>query len=133
MVSEHDADVLRRFYDAINDEDVEAAMDLCDRQVQVYLPPDVISAVPPRGLRDVSAYLREFMDSWHMYRPEPEDFVRTGDEVVALVHLRARGKGSRFEIDEEVADVFKVAEGKISQMRLYVHREQVLPADASGS
>jgi len=127
MVSDHDTDVLRRFYDAINDEDVEAAMDLCDRQVQVYLPPDVVSAVAPRGHRDVSAYLREFMDSWHMYRPEPEDFVRSGDQVVALVHLRARGKGSRFEIEEEIADVFKVDEGKISQLRLYVHREHVLP------
>ena len=129
MVSDHDTDVLRRFYDAINDEDVEAAMDLCDRQVQVYLPPDVVSAVAPRGHRDVSAYLREFMDSWHMYRPEPEDFVRSGDQVVALVHLRARGKGSRFEIEEEVADVFKVDEGKISQLRLYVHREHVLPGN----
>lgn len=129
MVSDHDTDVLRRFYDAINDEDVEAAMDLCDRQVQVYLPPDVVSAVAPRGHRDVSAYLREFMDSWHMYRPEPEDFVRSGDQVVALVHLRARGKGSRFEIEEEIADVFKVDEGKISQLRLYVHREHVLPGN----
>jgi len=131
MVSDHDAAILRRFYEALNDEDVSAAMDLCASQVEVYLPPDVVSAVAPRGHRDVSAYLREFMDSWHMYRPQPEDFVKTGDRVVALVHLRARGKGSRFEIEEDVADVFKVDEGKISQLRLYVHREHALPQASS--
>jgi ketosteroid isomerase-like protein len=131
MVSDHDAAILKRFYEALNDEDVGAAMDLCTSQVEVYVPPDVVSAVAPRGRRDVSAYLREFMDSWHMYRPHPEDFVRTGDQVVALVHLRARGKGSRFEIEEDVADVFKVDEGKISQLRLYVHREHALPQASS--
>src|SRR5215208_2962356 len=103
MVSEHDTEVLKRFYEAINEEDVDAAMNLCDRTVEVYMPPNVVSAVAPRGHRDVSEYLREFMGSWHMYRPEPEDFVSSGDEVVALVHLRARGKGSRFEIEEDVA------------------------------
>lgn len=126
MVSDHDTEVLKRFYEAINDEDVDAAMNLCDGKVEVYLPPDVVSAVAPRGHRDVSAYLREFMDSWHMYRPEPEDFVASGDQVVALVHLRARGKGSRFVIEEDVADVFKVDQGKISKLRLYVHRDQAL-------
>ena len=131
MVSEHDTAVLKRFYDALNDEDVDAAMNLCAKQVEVYLPPEVVSAIAPRGHRDVSAYLREFMDSWHMYRPEPEGFVQAGDEVVALVHLRARGKGSRFEIDEEIADVFTVDEGKIARLRLYVHRDQALPEASS--
>jgi ketosteroid isomerase-like protein len=126
MVPEHDTEVLKRFYEAINEQDVDAAMTLCDRKVEVYLPPNIVSAVAPRGHRDVGAYLREFMDSWHMYRPEPEDFVASGDQVVALVHLRARGKGSRFVIEEDVADVFKVDQGKISQLRLYVHRDQAL-------
>jgi uncharacterized protein len=126
MVSERDTEVLKRFYEAINEEDVDAAMDLCDRKVEVYMSPNVVAAVAPRGHRDVSEYLREFMGSWHMYRPEPEDFVSSGDEVVALVHLRARGKGSRFEIEEDVADVFTVDHGKISKLRLYVHRDEAL-------
>src|SRR5215210_4374476 len=123
MVSERDTEILKRFYEALNAENFDAVMDVCDRQVEVYLSPEVVSAVAPRGHRDVSAYLREFMGSWHMYRPEPEDFVDAGTQVVALVHLRARGKGSRFEIDEEIADVFEVDQGKISKLRLYMDRE----------
>jgi ketosteroid isomerase-like protein len=123
MVSESHTAVLTRFYEALNGGDVGAAIGLCDREVEVYLAPNLISAVAPRGHRDVEAWLRSFLDSWHMYRPEPEDFVDAGEKVVALVHLRARGKGSRFEIEEEVADVFEVDDGKISKLRLYVHRE----------
>ena len=44
------------------------------------------------------------------------------------MHLRARGMGSRFEIEEEIADVFEVDGGKISKLRLYVHRDTALAA-----
>ena len=126
MVSEQDTELLTRFYEALNHGDFEAAMDLCNGDVEVYQPPDVVAALPPRGHRDVTEYLREFFGSWHMYRPEPKDFVESGGHLVALVSLRARGLGSRFEIQEEIADVFEVDHGKISKLRLYVHRDTAL-------
>lgn len=126
MVSESHTALLTRFYEALSGGDVGAAIGLCDREVEVYLAPNVVAAVAPRGHRDVEAWLQGFLDSWHMYKPEPEDFVDAGEQVVALVHLTARGKGSRFVIDEEIADVFEVDHGKISKLRLYVHRETAL-------
>lgn len=126
MVSDHDAKLLTRFYEALNHGDFEAAVDLCNQEVEVYQPPEVVAAMPPRGHRDVTEYLREFFGSWEMYHPEPEEFVETGDKLVALVNLRARGLGSRFEIEEGMADVFEVSHGKISKLRLYVHRDTAL-------
>jgi ketosteroid isomerase-like protein len=129
MVSQHDEQLLMRFYEALNGGHFEDAMDLCKQEVEVYQPPEVVSAMPPRGHREVSRYLREFFASWHMYEPEPEGFLADGHKVVALVHLRARGLGSRFDIEEEIADVFEVDEGKISKLRLYVTRDAALPQD----
>jgi ketosteroid isomerase-like protein len=126
MVSQHDAALLNSFYEALNTADVDAALDLCDQEVEVYMPPDVVAAVPPRGHHDVGEYLRGWFDSWHSYEPRPEDFIAAGDQVVAFVHLRARGKGSRFLIEEQVADVFEMDGGKISKLRLYVQRETAL-------
>ena len=126
MVSEQDTALLKSFYEALNDGDVNSALALCAQDVEVYMPPDVVSAVAPRGHRDVGEYLRGWFDSWHVYRPEPEAFVSAGDQVVALVHLRARGKGSRFEIEEPIADVFEVEGGKLSKLRLYVQRDTAL-------
>lgn len=126
MVSDHDVALLHRFYEALNRRDFDGALALCDAEVEVYMPPEVVAAVAPRGHRDVGEYLRGWFDSWHLYRPQPEEFIAAGDQVVALVHLRARGKGSRFEIEEQVADVFELDGGRISKLRLYVHRETAL-------
>jgi ketosteroid isomerase-like protein len=132
MVSQHDVALLNSFYAALNVADVDAALELCDSEVEVYMPPNVVAAVAPLGRRDVGEYLRGWFDSWHMYQPEPEDFISAGDQVVALVHLRARGKGSRFEIEEDVADVFEFDGGKISKLRLYVRRDTALEQSQAG-
>ena len=52
--------------------------------------------------------------------------MESGGQVVALVHLHARGLGSRFDIEDDIADVFEVDDGKISKLRLYVHRDTAL-------
>jgi ketosteroid isomerase-like protein len=129
MVSEQDVAILNSFYEALNGADVDAALELCDKEVEVYTAPNVVASAAPRGHRDVGEYLRGWFDSWHTYRPEPEDFVSTGDQVVALVHLRARGKGSRFDIEEEIADVYEFEDGKISKLRLYVQRDAALSSN----
>jgi uncharacterized protein len=112
--------LLRDFYDAINGDDVESAVRLCDPDVQVYLNPDVVAALPARGRKAVGQYLRAWFDSWDAYFARPDDFKQLGDQVVVMVQLRARGRGSRFDIEEEMADVFTFADGKIVELRLYV-------------
>ena len=119
-------DLLQNFYDALNRDDLDAAIRLCDENVEVYQPPEVVAAVPPRGHKDVASYLRGWFASWHAYSPQPERFIEAGDQVVVMVHLKARGKGSRFEIEARMADVFTVAHGKIVRFRFYVDRDVAL-------
>jgi ketosteroid isomerase-like protein len=123
-------DLLREFYDALTHDDVDRAVQLCDPDVRVWLNPDVVAALPPRGHKEVASYLRGWFDSWDTYVPRPQEFLDAGDQVVVMVKLRARGKGSRFEIEEEMADVFTLDDGSIVQLRLYVDRGVAL--DAAG-
>jgi ketosteroid isomerase-like protein len=115
-------DLLRDFYDALGRNDVDSAVGLCDPEVEVYLNPDVVATLPPKGHKEVASYLRGWFDSWDKYAPRPQEFIEAGEQVVVLVALVARGKGSRFEIEEEMADVFRLEDGKIVQMRLYGDR-----------
>jgi len=118
--------LLDDFYAALNRDDVEGAMELCDEDIEVWLNPDVVAAVAPRGRREVADYLHGWFDSWHAYSPHPEQYIEAGDQVVAMVQLRARGKGSRFDIEEDMADVFRISNGKIVGLRLYVDRKVAL-------
>jgi ketosteroid isomerase-like protein len=125
-------DLLREFYDALNRDDVDSAVELCDPDVRVWLNPDVVAALPPRGHKEVASYLRGWFASWDVYVPRPQEFIDAGDQVVVMVQLRARGKGSRFEIEEEMADVFTLDDGNIVQLRLYVDRGIALGSTGIG-
>ena len=115
-------DLLRDFYAALERNDVESAVGLCDRDVEVYLNPDVVAALPPKGHKEVASYLRGWLHSWDKYDARPQEFIEAGEQVVVHVQLVARGKGSRFEIEEDMADVFRFEDGKIAELRLYVDR-----------
>src|SRR6476469_5103722 len=121
---------IREFYEALHRDEVDSAVGLCDPDVSIWLNPDVVAALPPRGYKEVADYLRNWLDSWDAYVPRPQEFIDAGDQVVVMVKLRARGKGSRFEIEEEMADVFTLDDGNIVQLRMYVDRDVAL--DSAG-
>jgi ketosteroid isomerase-like protein len=122
-------ELLRRFYESFNQRDLDAVLELCTNDVEVYKDPGVVemvAAATPRGQERVAQYLRGWLESWTAYHARPEEFVQSGDDVAALVHLRARGKGSQFDIEEEMADVFALRDGRIARLRLYVRRGEAL-------
>jgi ketosteroid isomerase-like protein len=129
--SKKNVELLRRFYEYFNQHDLDALLELCSPEVEVYKDPEVVemvAAFTPRGQERVAQYLRGWLDSWDAYVARPEEFLGTGEEVAVLVHLRARGKGSQFEIEEDMADVFTVRDGAIVRLRLYVQRKDALKA-----
>jgi len=129
--SKKHVELLRRFYEHFNQHDLDAVLELCSPEVEVYKDPDVIEMVgafAPKGQERVAQYLRGWIDSWDEYVARPQEFLGSGDEVAVLVHLRARGKNSQFEIEEDIADVFKLENGTIARLRLYVQRHDALKA-----
>jgi ketosteroid isomerase-like protein len=124
-------ELLRRFYESFNQRDLDAVLELCTEDVEVYKDPDVVdmvAAFTPRGQERVAQYMRGWVDSWDAYNARPEEFVQSGDECAVLVQLRARGRGSQFDIEEPMADVFSLRDGRISRLRLYVRRPDALQA-----
>lgn len=101
-------------------------MSLCDQHVEVYMPPDQMSAVPPRGQKRVADYLHGWLQMWDEYQAELEDFREVDQRVIAFIRARARGKGSRFDTETENADIFTLQDGKITHLRLYVDRDEAL-------
>ena len=125
-MSRETTQLVQRFYDGLNEGNLEGAMSVCDPLVVVYTRPDQLSAIAPRGQRRVADYLRDWLESWDEYHTELEELREAGDQVVVLVRARARGKGSRFYAHAETADVFAVRDGKITSLRLYVDRAEAL-------
>jgi ketosteroid isomerase-like protein len=123
------ADLIERFYEAFLRRDVDAIVDLCHRDVEIYKDPDVVemvAALTPRGRERVAQYLRGWLDSWDVYEPRLASLREAGDDVVALVDVRARGIGSQFDIEEQVADVFTFSGDEFRRLRLHAARDEAL-------
>jgi ketosteroid isomerase-like protein len=129
----HRAELIERFYEAFCRRDVDAVLDLCHEDVEIYKDPavvEMVAALTPRGRERVAQYLTGWLASWDMYQPRVAT-LREADSgvVVALLDVRARGTGSQFDIEEEIADVFTFEGGQIRRLRLHVTRDEAL-ADA---
>jgi ketosteroid isomerase-like protein len=124
------AERIERFYDAFSRHDVEAILELCDETVEIYKDPNVVemvAALTPRGQERVAIYLHGWLDSWDLYRPTVIALHESGgDDVVALTAVHARGRGSQFDINEEIADVFTFRGDRIARLRLHVTPEVAL-------
>ena len=127
--SAKNVELLRRFYESFNQHDLDAVLELCTPEVEVYKSPDVVemvAAFTPRGRELVAQYLRGWLESWAEYSARPLEFHQAGDDVAVIVQARARGRGSQFEIEGRMADVFKVENGLIAQLRLYVQESDAI-------
>lgn len=78
----------------------------------------------PGALRDSLAELQESFDDLSFV---PERVIETpAGEVVVLIHVRGRGRGSGLEIDNRVAWVFTFRDGQAVRMTVYEEQAEAL-------
>ncbi|HEY4450865.1 MAG TPA: nuclear transport factor 2 family protein [Solirubrobacteraceae bacterium] len=70
---------------------------------------------------------REFLESWSRYHAEPEAFRDLDDgRVLVLIRGVARGRASGLDVDLRNANVFQIADGKVTRLALYSDSQQAL-------
>ena len=75
---------------------------------------------------DPNPRLRTWLSGWEFWRAEAEDFLELGDHVVVLASYHGRGKGSGVEIHQLGAHVFKLRDGKVVRLEIFVSREKAI-------
>jgi ketosteroid isomerase-like protein len=126
-----DSDLVRAALEAWNrswrDGDVDAALEFLQRDVVLDFSRNVFN---PRVLKGHAGYrqlLAEVGEVWGEVHFEIEELRPAGDDVVvALVLARARGRTSGADTETRVAQVFRLREGKIAEIRAYADREEAL-------
>ena len=81
---------------------------------------------PEGGMRIRNAWL----DAWDEHRIDIEDVIDAGDDVVASLHMAARGKGSGVEVDVRLYLQFKVRDGKV--VYVYEHEDKARALESVG-
>jgi ketosteroid isomerase-like protein len=78
------------------------------------------------GVRNRNAWL----EPWDEHRLDIDEVVEEGDSVVALVHIRARGKKSGATADVSFYAQLRTRDGKVAY--IYDHEERAAALQAAG-
>ena len=77
------------------------------------------------GYEEISRQRREVNEVWETFELEVEQLFEGEHAVVAFTHERGRGV-SGVDVDRRTAFLFRLADGKVSEVRVYLDRDRAV-------
>jgi hypothetical protein len=100
--------------------------DLFVQDVRLDLSERVFNPAVYEGFEGLVRWREEVHEIWESYRSEPEEFFAGENVVVVFTREIGRGGSSGVEVDRRTAMLFRLRAGRVSEMRLYHHRDQAM-------
>jgi uncharacterized protein len=109
--------------------DRQPPLDLIDPDVEIRTAiGDAFKGEPFRGHEGAREWLAALDENFETWTLVVEEFMESGETIVALGHILARGRGSGVELDQDVGWVFRVRDGKVLRLHTFLDREEALAA-----
>ena len=130
-MSEENVEAFKRGIAAWNRGDIDATLDVFDPEVewrptfQRLLGGD--TAVY-RGRHGVREFLQDLDETWAELPIEITEIRDLGERIVAIGHLRGRGKQSGAELESSIGYVVEFKNGKVIRMDDYLDHQEALEA-----
>ena len=122
------AEIVRRGFEAWNRSDDQALPTYFSSDVEIDASDRVLNPAVYRGLEGARRFRSEISETWGEFRVEIEELRASGDRVVAFVRVSGQGRASGAAVDARSAWLARVAEGKVTHLRLYRDRSEALAA-----
>jgi ketosteroid isomerase-like protein len=127
-MSQENMDVVCRYYEAINREDVAAALAEVDPNVEWWVRWDQPDQSVVRGHDAWTAQWDEIYATFADFRMDPMEFIDAGDFVVVPVFQVGRFQDSDALIEQHEVHVWKLSDGKIVEVREFNDKADALKA-----
>jgi ketosteroid isomerase-like protein len=122
-----DIDVVRQVVDAFREHDVPRLRSLFDEQSEFRSAIVAIEGGVYRGLDEIERYMRDLEEAFEDWHSEDERYLDAGDGRVVLEYrIVGRGKGSGVPVDQPIAILWTVRDGKIVRAEGYLDPEGAL-------
>jgi ketosteroid isomerase-like protein len=128
-MSEESVENLREAYAAFSSGDISRILEFADSDFEAIVPPE-LSAEPDtyRGHDGIRRYFESFEDAMDDIRFEPERFWDAGQSVVALVRITAKGRQTAILVEQQIAQVWTVLDGRAVRLESYPSLSEALEA-----
>jgi uncharacterized protein len=119
-LAQENLELVRRLYAAWSGGDLEGATSAFAQDVEWHGHPRLPEPGPYDSREEVLRWMEGFREAWGELAADPVELIDAGDNVVALVHMSGRGRGSGAEVRGGVdVHVMTFRDGEISYFRLY--------------
>jgi ketosteroid isomerase-like protein len=131
-MSQENVEALRWLYEEWAKGNLWALREIADPNIEWEWSPRMtrFSGEPRiyRGLDEIGATTREWIQAWDSYWMTADDFIEARDEIVVPMHLHARIPGSDRVLEERFAALWTLRDGKALRVRYYDDKAEALEA-----
>jgi ketosteroid isomerase-like protein len=120
--------VVRHFYDAVAQGDVDAVLDLLDPQVEWRAPESLPWGGTFRGHNGIREFLAKVADQPAEFRREVREYLDAGDRIVVPVRLFVRPSDGDPELEVAEIHVWTVRDSKLVDLEAIFDTATVLRA-----
>ncbi len=122
FLTERNVTLLREAYEAIGREGIDnvSAWDVIDDDILIHDRPEAPDPQTYRGRAGVREALAVSDESFEEFTMAPVDMIGVGDRhVVVVLLMSGRGRGSGVPVEETIAHLWTVRDGKAVALQVY--------------
>jgi ketosteroid isomerase-like protein len=124
-------ETLRKAYEVLNREGIEAALRFLDRDIEfVPVPGWLPDAERFHGHDGVRAWFAKVSEAFRIEHWEPAEYIDVGDRLVIAVKIVGRSRATAIPGELQLYQVWTVRDGKAVRMEAFLDRDQALEAAA---
>lgn len=119
--------VMRAGFEALNSGEEARILAFAHPDFEAVVPPE-LSTEPDtyRGHDGIRRYFKLFDDAMEGVRFEAERLWEAGDSVVAVVRLTARGKTTGIRVEQRIAQVWTIRDGRAIRAQTFPELSEAL-------
>ena len=127
------AELVNAAYVALARRDFDALAELAVPDFELDVTDRVFNPATYQGADGLRQFLAEVDELWESMDMEVERLVERGDEVLALLLVNIKGRGSGLQLQDRIAQHWTAREGKLVRMRVRADQDAALAEfDAGG-
>jgi ketosteroid isomerase-like protein len=132
-VSAEDVRVVREMYEAFNRGEYEKATAMLHEDVELHQAPEIPDSDSYRGREEFVRGLTRWLAGFEPgFQYVPEEMFDADDRVLIRILLRARGRGSGVELEQEIFNVWEVRDGMPYRLWVFWQEEEARRAAGLG-
>jgi ketosteroid isomerase-like protein len=112
------ADLVRRAYVALAERDFDTLGELADPDFELDVTDRVFNPATYHGEDGLRQFLSEVDELWESMDMNVERLVERGDEVLALLLVDIKGRGSGLLLQDRIAQHWTARDGRLVRMRV---------------